>query len=75
MSFASSRTKSISHYNEDALLFFTYASCEDGIGNIFNDIKIQGKTAAAMKKVVDDRVLLIVGGPKAVLKKGKFRPF
>ena len=47
----------------------------DGVGNILSGIKIQGKAAAAMKKVVDDRVLLLVGGPKAVLKKGKFRPF
>lgn len=47
----------------------------DGIGNIFSGIKLQGKAAAAMKKVVDDRALLAVGGPKALLKKGKFRPF
>jgi NADH dehydrogenase len=47
----------------------------DGIGNIFQGKKLQGKAAAAMKKVVDDRTLYLVGGPKAVLKKGKVRPF
>lgn len=47
----------------------------DGIGNVFQGTKLQGKAAAAMKKVVDDRTLYLVGGPKLVLKKGKFRPF
>ncbi|RDW18391.1 FAD-dependent oxidoreductase [Oceanobacillus arenosus] len=47
----------------------------DGIGSIFSGTKLQGKAAAAMKKVVDDRSLFLVGGPKLVLKKGKFRPF
>ncbi len=47
----------------------------DGIGNILSGTKLRGKAAAAMKKVVDDRALLTVGGPKALLKKGKFRPF
>ncbi|MBR7795121.1 MAG: NAD(P)/FAD-dependent oxidoreductase [Bacillota bacterium] len=47
----------------------------DGIGNIFNDYKLQGKAAAAMKKVVDNRSLFLMGGTKLVLKKGKFRPF
>ncbi|RDW18003.1 NAD(P)/FAD-dependent oxidoreductase [Oceanobacillus chungangensis] len=47
----------------------------DGIGSIFSGTKLKGKAAAAMKKVVDDRSLFIVGGPKLVLKKGKFRPF
>ncbi|APC48833.1 NAD(P)/FAD-dependent oxidoreductase [Virgibacillus halodenitrificans] len=47
----------------------------DGIGNIFSGYKIQGKSAATMKKVVDNRSLLLLGGPKLVLKKGKFRPF
>jgi len=47
----------------------------DGIGNVFDGTKLQGKPAAAMKKVIDDRALFMVGGPKMVLKKGKFRPF
>ncbi|MFD1848439.1 NAD(P)/FAD-dependent oxidoreductase [Oceanobacillus bengalensis] len=47
----------------------------DGIGNIFSGTKIKGKSAAAMKKVVDDRTLFLIGGAKLVLKKGKFRPF
>ncbi|WP_068672557.1 NAD(P)/FAD-dependent oxidoreductase [Oceanobacillus sp. Castelsardo] len=47
----------------------------DGIGNIFQGTKIKGKSAATMKKVVDDRTLFLVGGAKTVVKKGKFRPF
>jgi len=47
----------------------------DGVGVVFGDTKLQGKSAAAMKKVVDDRSLFMLGGPKMVLKKGKFRPF
>ncbi|MFS0752034.1 NAD(P)/FAD-dependent oxidoreductase [Oceanobacillus sp. 1P07AA] len=47
----------------------------DGIGNVLNGNKLRGKAAAAMKKVVDDRSLFLVGGPKVLLKKGKFRPF
>lgn len=47
----------------------------DGIGNVLNGNKLRGKSAAAMKKVVDDRSLFLVGGPKVLLKKGKFRPF
>lgn len=37
--------------------------------------KIVGKPAAALKKVVDNRALLLIGGPTLVAKKGKFKPF
>ncbi|WP_339227502.1 NAD(P)/FAD-dependent oxidoreductase [Oceanobacillus sp. FSL K6-2867] len=47
----------------------------DGIGNVLDGTKLRGKAAAAMKKVVDDRSLFMVGGAKTVLKKGKFRLF
>lgn len=47
----------------------------DGIANIFNDTKLKGKAAAAMKKVVDNRALFLLGGTKILLKKGKVRPF
>ncbi|MBP1968303.1 NADH dehydrogenase [Virgibacillus natechei] len=47
----------------------------DGIGSVFDDKKLRGKLAAAMKKVVDNRTLFLVGGMKLVLKKGKVRPF
>ncbi|MEN2766649.1 NAD(P)/FAD-dependent oxidoreductase [Ornithinibacillus xuwenensis] len=47
----------------------------DGMGTIFSGTKLFGKTAAAMKKVVDDRYLFLLGGPKLFLKKGKVRPF
>ncbi|UJL47759.1 NAD(P)/FAD-dependent oxidoreductase [Virgibacillus sp. NKC19-16] len=47
----------------------------DGIGTVLDDYKLRGKSAAAMKKVVDNRSLFLVGGPKLVLKKGKIRPF
>jgi NADH:ubiquinone reductase (H+-translocating) len=47
----------------------------DGIGNVMSGYKLSGKSAAAMKKVVDNRSLFLLGGAKLVLKKGKFRPF
>lgn len=47
----------------------------DGIGMIFDGKELTGKAAAAMKKVVDNRSVLLLGGPKMLLKKGKFRPF
>jgi len=47
----------------------------DGVGNILNGKKLTGKAAASMKKVIDDRALFKIGGPKLVLKKGKIRPF
>lgn len=47
----------------------------DGIGSVFSGYKLQGKSAAAMKKVVDNRSLFMIGGPMLVLKKGKVRPF
>ncbi|WP_252311914.1 NAD(P)/FAD-dependent oxidoreductase [Sinobaca sp. H24] len=47
----------------------------DGIGSIFSGYKLTGKKAAAMKKVIDNRSLYLVGGAKLVLKKGKVRPF
>lgn len=37
--------------------------------------KIVGKPAAALKKVVDNRALLLIGGPTLVAKKGKFKLF
>ncbi|MGM8213078.1 NAD(P)/FAD-dependent oxidoreductase [Virgibacillus sp. W0430] len=47
----------------------------DGIGSIFNGTKLKGKSAATMKKVVDNRSLFMLGGTKILLKKGKIRPF
>lgn len=47
----------------------------DGIGNIFSGTKLKGKSAATMKKVVDNRSLFLLGGTKILLKKGKIRPF
>jgi NADH:ubiquinone reductase (H+-translocating) len=47
----------------------------DGMGIVLNGKKLYGKTAAAMKKVVDDRYLFLLGGPHLLLKKGKIRPF
>lgn len=47
----------------------------DAVGTILNGTKLYGKSAATMKKVVDDRYLFLLGGPKLLLKKGKFRPF
>lgn len=47
----------------------------DAIGNVLSGTKLKGKQAAAMKKVVDNRALFLLGGPKILLKKGKYRPF
>ncbi|MFZ4450893.1 NAD(P)/FAD-dependent oxidoreductase [Salibacterium aidingense] len=47
----------------------------DAIGNILDDKKLYGKTARAMKNVIDNRYLFLVGGPKLILKKGKVRFF
>ena len=43
----------------------------DAIGSALGR-KFTGKTANALKKIIDDRALLLVGGPGLVLKKGKF---
>jgi len=47
----------------------------DAIGTIMNDRKIYGWTATVMKKVIDNRYLLKLGGIGLLLKKGKFNPF
>ncbi|MEI3612847.1 NAD(P)/FAD-dependent oxidoreductase [Pseudogracilibacillus sp. SO30301A] len=47
----------------------------DGIGNVFSGTQLKGKSAAAMKKVVDNRSIFLLGGTKILLKKGKIRPF
>ncbi len=45
------------------------------MGSVFSGYKLYGKTARAMKNVIDNRYLFMLGGPKLVLKKGKLRPF
>lgn len=47
----------------------------DGIGTVLSGTELKGKAAATMKKVVDNRSVFLLGGPKMVLKKGKFRLF
>ncbi|MGY4689023.1 NAD(P)/FAD-dependent oxidoreductase [Salibacterium sp. K-3] len=47
----------------------------DAIGTILDNYKLYGKKARAMKNVIDNRYLFLVGGPKLILKKGKFRFF
>ncbi|HLR22136.1 MAG TPA: NAD(P)/FAD-dependent oxidoreductase [Pseudogracilibacillus sp.] len=47
----------------------------DGIGTVLDGTELKGKPAAAMKKVVDNRSLFLLGGMKIILKKGKVRPF
>ncbi|WP_033542637.1 NAD(P)/FAD-dependent oxidoreductase [Planococcus sp. CAU13] len=44
---------------------------DDAIGVVFGR-KVTGKRASFMKKMIDNRALLLIGGPKLVLKKGKF---
>lgn len=45
---------------------------KEAIGVVF-DKKLKGRPAAAMKKVIDDRYLLELGGVGLVLKKGKLK--
>lgn len=47
----------------------------DAMGTVFDGHKLYGIQAKVMKNVIDDRYLFLLGGPKLVLKKGKFRPF
>lgn len=47
----------------------------DATGTIFSDTKLYGKKARAMKNVIDNRYLFLLGGPLLVLKKGKFTMF
>ena len=44
----------------------------DAIGDALGR-KFTGKPAAALKKVIDNRALFLIGGPKLVAKKGKFK--
>ncbi|GER68218.1 NADH dehydrogenase-like protein YumB [Weizmannia acidilactici] len=44
---------------------------DNAIGIVFGK-KLKGTSASFMKKVVDDRALFLIGGPRLVLKKGKF---
>ncbi|SES64828.1 NADH dehydrogenase [Salinibacillus kushneri] len=47
----------------------------DAIGVVFGDKKLYGWTASVMKKVIDNRYLLKLGGMGLLLKKGKFKFF
>lgn len=55
----------------------TVASLGGGhaMGTIFSGTKLYGKTARAMKNVIDNRYLFMLGGPMLILKKGKFKMF
>jgi len=73
--------KNIKHLmNDEPTEVFAYddkgAVCslgqEDAIGTAFGR-KFTGKPASALKKVVDDRALYLVGGVGLTLKKGKFK--
>src|SRR5699024_9412416 len=47
----------------------------EAIGNVFPGTKLKGTPAAAMKMVVDNRSLFLLGAQKVLLKKGTYRPF
>lgn len=55
----------------------TVASLGGGraMGTVFSGHKLFGTQAAAMKKVIDDRYLFLLGGPELVVKKGKLRSY
>lgn len=75
--------KNIKHLmnNEDTETFVyddKGAVCSLGHGDAIADAmgkKLTGKPANALKKIVDDRALFLVGGAGLVLKKGKFNFF
>ncbi|TLS38858.1 NAD(P)/FAD-dependent oxidoreductase [Pseudalkalibacillus caeni] len=46
----------------------------EAIGKVYNK-KLYGATASAMKKIIDNRYLLMLGGPGLVWKKGKLKLF
>jgi NADH dehydrogenase len=48
---------------------------KDAMGTVFSGTKLYGKSAATMKKVIDNRSLFLQGGTKLILKKGKVRLF
>lgn len=48
---------------------------DDAIGTVFNNKQIFGWNATVMKKMIDNRYLLKLGGPVLLLKKGKFNFF
>ena len=73
--------KNIKHLmNEEPTEVFVYddkgAVCslghDDAVGTAFGR-KFTGKAASALKKVVDDRALYLVGGVGLTVKKGKFK--
>lgn len=43
----------------------------EAIGVVFGDRKLYGTTASAMKKIIDDRYLFLLGGAGLLMKKGK----
>ncbi|GAB2560690.1 NAD(P)/FAD-dependent oxidoreductase [Gracilibacillus alcaliphilus] len=47
----------------------------DAMGTVFDGNKLYGVAAKTMKNVIDNRYLFLLGGPRLVLRKGKFRPF
>lgn len=47
----------------------------DAIGIVFDGTKLKGTSASAMKKIIDDRYLYLLGGVGLVLKKGKLNLF
>ncbi|ASK62869.1 FAD-dependent oxidoreductase [Virgibacillus phasianinus] len=48
---------------------------DDAIGVVLNNRKVFGFMATVMKKVIDNRYLLKLGGPGLLVKKGKFNIF
>lgn len=46
---------------------------KEAMGKVFGNHKLYGTTASAMKKISDDRYLMLLGGPGLVLKKGKLK--
>lgn len=63
------------HFEPEILGTVASLGHNDAIGVIFNDQKLFGWKATVMKKIIDNRYLLKLGGLSLLMKKGKFNIF
>ncbi|WP_173915757.1 NAD(P)/FAD-dependent oxidoreductase [Halobacillus sp. Marseille-Q1614] len=67
--------KELEPFNPDLKGTVASLGHDDAIGVVFDDKKLFGWSASAMKKVIDNRYLLKLGGVGLLLKKGKLNFF
>ena len=68
-------SKELEHFEPKILGTVASLGNNDAIGTIMNDRKIYGWKATVMKKIIDNRYLLKLGGIGLLLRKGKFNIF